>query len=331
MTYSFNTNQTPATCAVAIFNLKTLLKSVGWTVPRSSDGTTYNSSGDQISSGGSGANGMDNASAWFVIQSPGATPRQLCLQRWSTVGAGTSYAWRIKYSKSAGFTGGSPGATRVPSAADEQLLLGAGTDASPTFNSLFGTATDGGFRHNLLADNADGYSFASFAWTNTAALPTHGFLFDPLTECASGDTYGLALYVNGTIASSANGGVAGAGCFQCESVFRNYGKMFGHKFDGTWSTTIVGCGLMCSNSGTLRSMSPYGLYTNGEGKDDVFKIPVIHLNTGTNFGDWRGFSTLLRWSSCARATGSTLSVSGSKDRVILCDISLPWDGSTPTV
>jgi hypothetical protein len=106
MAYTFNTNQTPATCAEAVYNLKTLLKLVGWTVKKSSDGTTYNSTGDQISSGASGANGMNNARAWFVIQEPGTVPRQFCLQRQNTVGVNTSYQWRVKYSRYAGFTGG---------------------------------------------------------------------------------------------------------------------------------------------------------------------------------------------------------------------------------
>ena len=76
MAYTFLTNQTPATAAVAIYNLKTTFKAAGWTVPRSSDGTTYNNSGDQISAGTSGAGGMDNARAWFVIQEPAAPSRQ---------------------------------------------------------------------------------------------------------------------------------------------------------------------------------------------------------------------------------------------------------------
>jgi len=330
MSYSFNTNQTPATCAVAIYNLKTLLKLVGWTVPRSSDGSTYNSSGDQISSGGSGAGGMDNARAWFIVQAPSGG-KQFCFQRQNTVGANSSYPWRMKYSRNVGFSGGSPSATVTPSAADEQILLGAGTDASPTFATLFATTTDGGFRHQLLADNANGYSFASFAWVNASALPTHGFLFDSLTSPASADGYACSIYVNGIIANTSGGGGSGAGCFQYESIYRNNGKIFGYKSDGTWSTTILGCALAVSESGTVKLMAPFGMNVDADNKDPLFPIPMVHYNTITDLGDWRGFSTLLRWSAVSRTTASTLSVSTSKDRIILCDVSLPWDGSTPTV
>lgn len=107
----FSVNNSPATCCIAVFDLKTLLKTAGWTVPQSSDGLTYNGSGDQISHGGAGANGMDNASAWFVVQMPGSS-RSFCLQRYNSSGYG-SY-WRVKYSKAAGFTGGTPGVTQTP-------------------------------------------------------------------------------------------------------------------------------------------------------------------------------------------------------------------------
>ena len=65
MAFVFDVNESPATYAVAMFQFKTLMKTAGWTVPRSSDGLTFNSSGDQITSGSSGANGMNNNNAWL--------------------------------------------------------------------------------------------------------------------------------------------------------------------------------------------------------------------------------------------------------------------------
>lgn len=328
MAYSFSTNTTPATAAVAIFNLKTLLKAQGWTVPRSSDGTTYNSTGDQISTGASGANGMDNARAWFVIQAQGATHRQFCFQRQNTVGVNTSYQWRVKYSKTAGFTGGSPAATVTPSAADEQVLLGAGTDASPTFAALFATTADGGFRHNLFAD---GYNACSFAWVNTTGIPTHGFLFEPTVTPPAADVDPVVIYINGIISASANGGVAGTGCFQYESFIRNNTKFFGYIPGGAWSTNMNGLALMASNAGTYKLVAPAGMNADADTKDEAYTVPLANFTTGTNLGDWKGFSTNLAWSSVARATATTLTVSTTRDRVVVCDVSLPWDGSVPTV
>jgi len=331
MAYIFDTNNTPATAADAIFRLKELLKSAGWTTPWSSDGTTLKSDGsDQITGAGSGANGMDNAKAWFVVQEPAAPGRQFSFQRQNTVGANTSYLWRVKYSKGAGFSGGTPTATKVGSATDEAVLLGTGTDATPTMAALFATATDAGFRWSACADNASPYSWASHAWVNTTALPTHALFFDPVTVSTAADVDAVAIYINGVISANANGGVAGAGCCQYESFLRNNAKLQGY-YNGTFSTALFAAALMVSNTGTYKLVGPSGLDVNLDSKDDVFNVPIIYFNIATNLGSWKGLSTLMKWPGVIRATGSTLTTTGAKDRVILCDISLPWDGSTPTV
>ncbi len=123
--------------AYAFFALKEHLKSVGWTVPRSSDGTTFNASGDVITQAAAGAGGLDNSLAWFVVRSPDSA-HSFCFQRASLGYGGTplddSKYWRIKVSV-AGFTGGS--ATQVPAAIDEGLLAGTETDAAPSFFPVF--------------------------------------------------------------------------------------------------------------------------------------------------------------------------------------------------
>ena len=110
-----------------MFHLKELLKSVGWSVLSSSDGTTYNSSGDQISHSGSGANGYGNTSAWFRIQDPGAL-REYVFQRGSS-----SLYLKWMYSASDKFTGGTPNATTPPTATDEQGLARAVTTSQVMF------------------------------------------------------------------------------------------------------------------------------------------------------------------------------------------------------
>ena len=66
--------------------------------------------------------------------------------------------WRIKYSASAGFVGGSPSNVQTPSATDEQILLSGGTDAAPTYTGLLGT--DNTYRANhIVGDASVGYSF----------------------------------------------------------------------------------------------------------------------------------------------------------------------------
>ena len=331
MAYAYLVNQTPATAAVAIYNLKTQLKAGGWTVPRSSDGTTYNSSGDQISSGSSGANGMDNARAWFVIQEPASPSRQFCFQRDNTTGANTSYKWRIKYSKGAGFTGGSPDAVTVPTATDEQFLLGSGTGTT-VFAALFSLATDGGFRHQIVVDGASRYGWASFAWINTTGVPTHGLFYDPITSGTAADVDPSVLYLNGVVSASTLGGVAGSGVGQYESFARNYSKLFGYS-NGTFAATIFGMILAVSDTGTWMGLFPFAGVVDDDTKDNLMGMPYTQFNTTSHVGMWKGLSSLLSWINVVRATGSTFSTTGagSKDRVALCDVSLPWDGSTPTI
>ena len=133
--------------AQAMYRFKEVLKSAGWVVTQSSDGTTYNAAGDQISSEAAGAGGMANNSAWYEItDSKGG--REFSVQRGTT-----NEAWRIKYSALDKFSGGTPGATQVGAAGDEELLHGTGTDASPTFATLFGSS--GTFVWHVIAQSVE--------------------------------------------------------------------------------------------------------------------------------------------------------------------------------
>jgi hypothetical protein len=123
---SFSGQSTVNKCSTSIiyamFYLKELLKSVGWTVLESSDGSTYNSSGDQITHYSTGANGMNNNYSWFRIRDP-SNLREYVFQRGTT-----SNSWKGLYSASDRFTGGTPGITTIPTATDQQGIFRASTD-----------------------------------------------------------------------------------------------------------------------------------------------------------------------------------------------------------
>lgn len=172
-------NNLPATGSVAMYQFKETLKLAGWTVESSSDGTTYNSSGDQISSGSSGANGMANTNAWFRIRDPGGM-REFTFQRGTT-----DLLWRTKYSALDRFIGGSPSATQTPTATDGQIINGGGTDASPTFFTLF--TTNGTYRWHVIADNAvsgpalgAAYGFWALASLTTSSSARTAICLEPL-------------------------------------------------------------------------------------------------------------------------------------------------------
>ncbi len=116
MAYTFSVNNTPLTAPIAFYGLISTLVTAGWTKMSDSDGTTYSSSGVQVTSGATGSGGLGNNHAWVRLQSPptngGAITnqtREVIFQR------GTSdFSWRIKYSAHGKFIGGIPNATSTP-------------------------------------------------------------------------------------------------------------------------------------------------------------------------------------------------------------------------
>lgn len=104
-----------ASLEAAIFRLKEDQKAQGWTTRMSSDGTTFNASGDVITSGGTGAGGFKNALAWFVLRAPDG------LREWLAQNDGFALEYTINpilFSPADHF-GGTPGPTTLPFAADQ--------------------------------------------------------------------------------------------------------------------------------------------------------------------------------------------------------------------
>lgn len=318
MAFVFN-KSTPATGAVAVYELKGLLKTAGWTVLSSSDGTTYNAAGDQITTGASGAGGMANNSAWFRIQSPvGAGGQQFIFQR-GTVNTG----WKIKRSRTSGFTGGSPSATQVPSATDEVTILGGGTDASPTFATWFGI--DGLYRWNVGADNASPYGFWAGSFPTGGGNPAAFLCVDPLfsTNPSDADQFWMHAAVSGQNGCSSSTIMSEAGT---STTSRNLSQIISAA-PGSSYAEFPGCSYNIGANVVI----PGGLPTNPISiKDEAFPI-IIARRSALAIPGYKGITTILRWVGISRTTGDTLTLSTTRDRIIYRDISLPWDGSVPSV
>lgn len=128
MTWQSLVNVGPTDADDGLFNLKEFLKAQGWSLQGSGDGdSNFNNAGtDVITSAGSGANGIANTNAWWRIQSPD-------LQREYLFHRNTGVSdWDLRYSQSAGFTGGTPGPDTPPTAADEQLVVSGFSSNSST-------------------------------------------------------------------------------------------------------------------------------------------------------------------------------------------------------
>ncbi len=336
-TYSVNntTISSPLTTGTAaIWALITAMTTAGWTMVRSSDGTTAGS-GIHVTGSGTGAGGLGNTGAWVVMQQPTggsgnyAGTRQICFQHTNAgndvATTDNSMVWRIMYSKLAGFTGGSAAVSAT--ATDQKAVLGGGTAGSPTFEILFNTGW-GGYRYHIMAadatdaDCAMGFELVSYPGGGGSC--NGAIIFDPLTNLSSFDTDPFVFVTN------------------IDGVDLKCGQSLDSRCGCWWNPATHSGGL----SARYDLVYPMQLYTTSHvaapaavgtspvsGLDDLIAIFWgSSTGSGTTAG-YKGTSRMLRWRCNSRATGDTYSVSGasSKEYVIFGDLVTFWNGSSPLV
>ncbi len=313
MTFLFDVNNESCTGPEAVYLLKELLKSAGWTVKASSDGTTYNATSDIILSGSSGASGLANNSAWFRIQDPIAQ-REFVIQR------GTSNpVWRVAYSASSKFTSGGS-ASVLPTATDQQFIIGSSGATASWFT------TDNTYRWHGGADNADGYGFwAAGIAVGGATNPNHIFLFEPM-KSGSYNVLDIDPYI---IYTEVTGAVCQATDFRGTGVNGWARKGFSDETWVNWHGEQI-------LSNVSVEIYPSGVGTNPfNGKDTlislVFGRPTRGLSGGIAMGGFKGIAQNTKWNAIARTTGTTLTIETIRDRIILGDINVPWNGSNPVI
>lgn len=307
--YCYNDHYT--TGSIFLYTWKTGLKLSGWTVPRSSDGTTYNTSGDQITSGSSGTNGLANNRAWFVLRSPSIDgyQRELCIQRSTASNA----QWRIKYSFSSGFTGGSPSATQVPSATDEQIILGAGTDASPTFTSILGT--DNTYRGIIIiGDSSENYVNYWTSIPSGTISPAGTFIFEIIEQYSKApqDIERILIGCNTTLLNANN--------LSNESVglYTWYKKnLSGESFVLTPMLSLFAGGFFYSGLGSYPINNKEIYLPNIYGRRTA-----LGGNTGI-----KGIGKYIKTSTNNLSSTSTYDYLSTRDIIKLGSYIFPWDGS----
>jgi hypothetical protein len=327
----------------AIFELKAVLKLAGWVVQRSSDGLTYNASGDQISHASTGAGGMENNFAWFVIRDPGDS-HEWCFQRGTT-----NLVWRVKISPLDRFTGGSPDATTVSSATDEQVIHGGGTDGSPTFAQLI--HTDSTYKFHIIAQStAVGtvvpvYGFWAFTTNNGTGDIYSMICQDPLdpdtvvelqgtrANPTEGDpdpvVYYCAYHSNMTIFTVSEGGLAATSNFMNAFSRYNYDDEI---FIDNWIVALIqgyysaARYFQAPNSSNGIGQNPYN------GADDL--MPVVYARPisiySTEIG-YKGISKYMRTRGNYKDYPDTINLA-TDAMVYLNDLVVPWeDTTTPLV
>lgn len=132
--------------------------------------------GDVITSASSLADRSWFVLAGFPVLDGGIAYRmQLCFQ-FDAAGA-----LRLKVSPRAGFVGGTPSPTQVPSATDEAVFWGGGTDASPIFTTLL--PSSGAWMQARLSEIDD--AFYVYTYAVGGSLPTALFYLETLPQLRS--------------------------------------------------------------------------------------------------------------------------------------------------
>lgn len=320
-----NTGTSPVDSSTAIYALKTTLVSAGWSVVQSGTGTagTYNSSGDSITSAGV----LSTAAAWFLIQAPNG-------QTFGFQNENNSTGWRIMWNGSGGSIATDGDQDSFPTMTYAQYIRGnAGgyTGFLPTNNT---------YVWNVIADSSAPYGFWCAAWafsSDPTAVFTAGLVFDPLTGTVSGDVCNYVVHVgrgNGTMYFGNYGYLGSEG--QSHSSTQFY-----HNATYLASTTAAGAtaivphayipmntdaSCLCVASGRAGG-SPTNPVT---GYDETFPI-MWGRRAGLSNDGFKGVSTIMKMRGISRSNGDTFTVSTARDRISICDFSLPWDGSVPVL
>lgn len=303
--------------ATVMLAFKAALKAAGWTVPQSSDGLTLFAN-DGITTPGVGATGMDNTNAWFRIQDP-AGLREFCFQR-SAQAATQGYQWRVKYSASAKFVsaptgGGATAATRTPSATDEQIVLGSGTDNAPGFASLCHSGAAGTWYGHTVAQStpeAGVYGWWFFCTTKATGAVDGAAFCEPLLV----GTYPVAdveplMLGFGTTCLSVNNG-------QCASWYK---KGLGGE---TWKPATDGYRLCTiGDGGAYKFGSDYVGANPYSGEDDGIPTSFARSAAVAQAG-WRGFSKYIRIRGVNRGYPDTANLASADAYVYTVQVLFPW-------
>lgn len=298
----------------AVFQIKELLKAAGWTVPESSDGTTYNAAGDQITSSGAGAGGLNNSLAWFRLQSANGAV-EYTVQR----GAGASTDWRVKLAR-APFNAGAPGVTQTPTTTNpdnEQVVIGGGTDAAPTTGTLFSSIAG-----NLVKGAADDASpgFFFVAIPAGGGSPNGAWVLEPLLGASPMEVFPYASYSPGGSNVFLNGGMSS----DTSSNWKSWTE------DGLYPIVLSATSFYVSTTVTV----PGGMVVdpiNGKQIDFPFVLARRFTSNSANPA-WKGVASYTTWLgfTSSALTGDTQTIDSALDRLIAREVTLPWKGTVPT-
>lgn len=304
----------PASGADAIYELLTLLCAAGWLVTRWSDATTYyDETGSPLTTNPYGAvspGALGNTSAWFTVRASDSS-REWLFQR-NTDNA----TWTISRSK-AGFVGGSPDATTLPTASDDTALFSAASAFSATPGRLFISADDNDdFGWRLMCIPVGGGNVRTLLLDEPLDSPGPADT-DPYVWAGFYDATGLGVY---------------ASYEQLSSYFYAVGRLY-KRFTGAGSNERVSfVGLHGYGLGYL---APPNNYSSGalpsNTREVPIPIPVLREGAPSTTTGWCGFTRTARWATVqGRANGQTLDGT-TQYWIYAAGLWLRWDSSAPAL
>jgi len=292
-----------------------------WSVTISSDGTTFGA-GDNITHAGSGAGGLDNSGAWFVLRDPDGN-REIEFASYP----GYNYFWWCMYSKGCLFTGG--GATTRATATDEKAFH-AGRAAPPGGYATF--PNSGQWYTHIVAegDTPDGdiYPFWCLSRTYATGVASSLIVLDCVIDSLSpsADADKAILGALGT-SHSLNWNV-GAYIGYGES---SYGQLAGYmKYGLVGEEWLSLGGLYFSGSGSV--LQPGALGANPHDSEYGVLPFFVFRNSGSTPGI-KGQANLLKWKPSSGFNFGDTVYDGTDYYLVADDVMLRgWpDATGPTI
>ena len=299
---------------------RTTLKAAGWTSQGGGDGLAAYSavSADLVFTSAqpwvAGANGFGQVRAWERLREPGGG-RELVWQYGAVTGIAGQ--WRVKISPVSRFTGGTPSATQVPSATDEFVLAGGGTDASPTYvRYSISTSTLESSRLVAMVDQSSPYGLW-FSTVGPAAAPQRLFYFhDPIVDASTSDPDPMVYLA----ANGANNNVSRNAQLSATEAATAPGPI--SRINTTYVVTPAQYpAVTASLSGITSLVRSIG----GNLSDAKYYSPPVRYDRATSSS--KGISSLFRWCLNSFAFGSVVTLSSAYDRIVIGDVLAEWGGT----
>lgn len=291
--------------------IKDTLVAVGWSVPRSGTGTGQSYDTDDLWTSLAAINDLQRP--WVEVSSPDGAHNFIfqCTVSYSDA------LWRIKWSPTP-FTGGTPDEETCGSSPDEVVLLGGGTDASPSGTSCC-DGTDTARVLYMGCDDAAPYGLWAHVHFQSGGGSDTFLALDPLAPGSYDPSDPHPYVIYRPVADPF-----------MDSTYINLQNVLMYV-DGSW--TFGGAGEMFG-WGSSGRVFPDDAGTDPINNSDI-SLPCIYgRNTDLPAPNgWKGVSSLFEISGVVRNNGDTASRDSARDRVYVVSgqVSTAWNGEVPTV